>query len=238
MTVDPDEPSTRSVLGALSGLFAGGGETSAGLASLGIEQVATSVGEQAAAKAADELAAYGVQEAGRTGPGDGFCCPSQQQTRTFRLAGDVLALEGYLVNLDAGGWGRTGSPALPIAGGPGAETCRPQETVVAFEYPADRDQLFLQRCIAIGGQTVKIEDGVVYVDGIPFDEPEGVLPMPEDFGPEVVPDGHFFVMGDNRPGAFDSRTWGTVALDHLRGRVVRELSWREAAAAWIPLPGI
>ena len=58
--------------------------------------------------------------------------------------------------------------------------------------------------------------------------------MREDFGPEVVPARHFFVMGDNRSEAVDSRLLGPVPLDHLRGKVVRELPWREAAAAWVP----
>ena len=97
--------------------------------------------------------------------------------------------------------------------------------IVAFEYPEDRKRVFLQRCIAIGGQTVIIEDGVVHVDGVRFDEPEGVLRMREDFGPAVVRDGHFFVLGDNRLAASDSRRWGTVPLDHLQGRVVNVLRW-------------
>ncbi len=93
-----------------------------------------------------------------------------------------------------------------------------------FEYPLDRESSFLQRCIAIEGQTVTIDDGVVHVDGIRFDEPEGVRALPgRDFGPEVVPDGHFFVMGDNRLRASDSRTWGAVPHDHLWGKVVQIL---------------
>ena len=104
--------------------------------------------------------------------------------------------------------------------------------IVTFERPGDRDGLLLQRCIAIEGQTVTIDDGVVYVDGIRFNEPSGVQFMHQDFGPTVVPRGHFFVMGDNRLSALDSRLFGTVPGGHLRGKVVRILtradgSWRE-----------
>ena len=96
--------------------------------------------------------------------------------------------------------------------------------IVVFEYPVDREKHFLQRCIAIEGQTVTVRGGVVYVDGIRFDEPEGVQPFRgQDFGPEVVPDGHFFVMGDHRLRSADSRKWGTVPLDHLWGKVVQIL---------------
>lgn len=77
---------------------------------------------------------------------------------------------------------------------------------------------------------VEIQNGVVHVDGVRFEEPEGVVLMVEDFGPEVVPAEHFFVLGDNCIASADSRQWGAVPLNHLRGRVARELSWSEAAA--------
>ncbi len=108
--------------------------------------------------------------------------------------------------------------------------------IVVLEYPADREKSFLQRCIAIAGQTVAVEDGVVYVDGIRFDEPEGAHALPgQDFGPEVVPDGHFFAMGDHRLISSDSRTWGTVPLDHLWGKVVQILIATDADSGRIRL---
>ena len=102
--------------------------------------------------------------------------------------------------------------------------------IVFFENPTARKRLLVKRCIAIGGQMVAIENGVVHVDGVRFEEPEGVVLMRENFGPEVVPAGHFFVLGDNRLRSADSRRWGAVPLDHLRGKAARELSWSEAAA--------
>ena len=99
--------------------------------------------------------------------------------------------------------------------------------VVSFQYPVDRDMLFVMRCVATEGQIVAIENGIVQVDGIRFDEPRGVRPIPEDFGPEVVPDGHFFVLGDNRGMSADSRTFGPVPRDHLLGEVVQKLIARD-----------
>lgn len=107
--------------------------------------------------------------------------------------------------------------------------------VVFFQDPEDRDRLFVSRCAATEGQIVAIENGVVRVDGILFDEPEGVRPAPEDFGPEVVPDGHFFVLGDNRGSSFDSRRFGPVPRDHLLGEVVQKLIARDARSGAVRL---
>lgn len=107
--------------------------------------------------------------------------------------------------------------------------------IVSFQYPGNRDRLLVMRCVATEGQIVAIENGVVQVDGIPFDEPEGVQPAPEDFGPEVVPAGHFFVLGDNRGMSADSRMFGPVPRDHLLGEVVQKLIARDARSRAVRL---
>ena len=107
--------------------------------------------------------------------------------------------------------------------------------IVAFEFPGNRERLFVQRCIAIEGQIVTIENGVVYVDGIRFDEPEGVQPSSESLDPQVVPDGHVFVMGDNRRNSSDSRHWGPVPRDHVLGKAVQKLLARDADTGAIRL---
>ena len=125
------------------------------------------------------------------------------------VAGDAMAptlLDGERVFLDMSAYdGR-----LPDPG-----------DIVVLEYPEDRERLLLLRCIAIEGQIVTIEDGAVYVDGTRFEEPEGIQATAEHFGPAVVPDGHFFVLGDNRRVSADSRAFGPVPRDHLRGKAVR-----------------
>ena len=110
--------------------------------------------------------------------------------------------------------------------------------IVHHQYPGDRDRSFVQRCVATEGQVVAIENGVVHVDGIRFDEPEGVRPVPENFGPEVVPDGHFFVLGDNRRVSADSRAFGPVPRDHLLGEVVQKLIARDARSGAVRLDRI
>ena len=107
--------------------------------------------------------------------------------------------------------------------------------IVAFEVPGNRARSLVQRCIAIEGQIVTIENGVVYVDGIRFDEPEGVQPSSESLDPQIVPDGHVFVMGDNRRTSSDSRSWGPVPRDHVLGKAVQKLLARDADTGAIRL---
>ncbi len=78
---------------------------------------------------------------------------------------------------------------------------------------------FIKRVIAVEGQSVRISDNVVFVDGLPIDEPY-LAPgtrMP-DFDAMTVPTGEVFVMGDNRPNSTDSRSFGTIPVDDIVGR--------------------
>lgn len=77
----------------------------------------------------------------------------------------------------------------------------------------------IKRVIAVGGETLEIHDGTVFIDDVALVEPyvrEGS--RMEDFGPVTIPDGHVFVMGDNRNQSEDSRRFGTVPIDDIIGR--------------------
>ena len=94
--------------------------------------------------------------------------------------------------------------------------------VVVFWYPLDRTKSFIKRVVGLGGETVEIRQGQVYVNGIVVPEPY-VPPQYEDlsdFGPMRVPKDSFFVMGDHRISSNDSRLFGPVASRYIYGRAV------------------
>jgi signal peptidase I len=78
---------------------------------------------------------------------------------------------------------------------------------------------FVKRVIGLPGDEVLIEDGQVYVNGEPLDEPYVVYDDGSDYGPVTVPEDHLFFLGDNRPNSSDSRrSLGFVPRDHVVGR--------------------
>lgn len=96
--------------------------------------------------------------------------------------------------------------------------------VVAFHEPGS-GALMIKRVIALPGQSIGVEDGVLVVAGSPVKESyvdAGTVDSTY-FGPVRVPAGSVFVMGDARAGSVDSRTFGAVPKDAIVGRVVLKL---------------
>ena len=101
---------------------------------------------------------------------------------------------------------------------------RPGDIVMLY-YPLNPDKSFVKRVIAEEGDTVRIIDGRVYVNDIPLQD-DYVKPdfrSHDDWGPQVIPEGYDFVMGDNRSNSSDSRSWGMVPKKYIIGKV--QIRW-------------
>jgi signal peptidase I len=100
--------------------------------------------------------------------------------------------------------------------------------VVVFAGPRDQTQDYVKRVAAIGGELVEVRDGQLLVDGAPRIFPGTVTSQPapgsqlpvrtDNFGPIPVPVGKLFMLGDSRDRSIDSRVWGFVDVNDVRGR--------------------
>jgi len=106
--------------------------------------------------------------------------------------------------------------------------------IVVFIYPRERDKDFIKRIVAVGGQTVQGRDNALMVDGKRVDDPHAHYEKRDhvDFGPVQVPAGHVFVMGDNRDESFDSRFWGPVPIQDIKG-LAMVIYWSWGGERWV-----
>jgi signal peptidase I len=97
--------------------------------------------------------------------------------------------------------------------------------IVMLYYPINPDKSFVKRVIAEEGDKVQVVDGRVYVENVPLQD-DYVPPEyrgHDDWGPQVVQEGYYFVMGDHRNNSSDSRHWGLVPKRYIIGKV--QLRW-------------
>lgn len=94
--------------------------------------------------------------------------------------------------------------------------------IVVFQAPDTPEEDYIKRVIGLPGETVEVIDGVVYIDGEPIDEDYLKEPMEGSFGPYEVPEGCYFMMGDNRNISWDARFWTEkfVEKDKIRGKAI------------------
>lgn len=108
--------------------------------------------------------------------------------------------------------------------------------IIVFKYPEDRKRDFIKRVIAVEGDVIESKNKMIYVNGKALNEPyaqhtdtslrPGGIEPRDNFGPYIVPKGKFFMMGDNRDQSYDSRYWGYVDINDIRGEaLIMYWSW-------------
>lgn len=120
--------------------------------------------------------------------------------------------------------------------------------IVIFTFPVDGVTKYIKRCVAVGGDTVVIRDKKLFVNGKPFENPpqakfidtnldgspvivtQGQHAVRDNLVQYVVPQNHYFMMGDNRDNSYDSRYWHAVPQELILGQaMVIHWSWNEEA---------
>jgi len=111
--------------------------------------------------------------------------------------------------------------------------------IIVFEYPNPdpraRKENYVKRCIGLPGDVVELKNNVLYINGERIEEEYIKLKPPtprwSDYGPIKVPEGSYFMMGDNRNWSADSRDWGFMDKDLIQGKaVVIYWSWNASLA--------
>ena len=141
------------------------------------------------------------------------------------LIGDHLLVNKFAVGPTVSGLERALLPVSAIKRG----------DVLVFKYPIEPDRDFIKRVIGLPGDTLEVRDKKVYIDGTPLDEPyahylDAAGPselrevtssdVRDHFGPVTVPPDQYFMMGDNRDNSADSRYWGFLRRDYIKGKAL------------------
>ena len=140
------------------------------------------------------------------------------------LIGDHLLVNKFVFGPTPLAIGRKVLPVRPIRRG----------DIVVFKYPDEPDRDFIKRVIGLPGETIELKNKKVHVNGTPLDEPYVHFLTPpsndyqevtsfdlrERFGPVTVPADRYFVMGDNRDNSQDSRYWGFLPRELVKGKAL------------------
>ena len=107
--------------------------------------------------------------------------------------------------------------------------------VLVFKFPVEPERDFIKRVVGLPGETVEVKERKIYINGAPVDDSHAHYLLPassadyhevtsydvrERYGPVTVPPNHYFVMGDNRDNSQDSRYWGFLPRDLVKGKAL------------------
>lgn len=138
-----------------------------------------------------------------------FKIPSESMEETL-LVGDFLFANKFIFGA-----------SLPFINKrlPAVRDPRPGDVII-FKYPGDPHVDYIKRCVAVEGQTVELRGRDLYVDGKRQQEGYARYVHGSKYGPFTVPEGHIFMMGDNRDNSADSRVWGSLDTDLILGKAM------------------
>jgi len=103
--------------------------------------------------------------------------------------------------------------------------------------PGRRRDAFIKRVIGLPGEEVTVRDGQVLIDGVTLAEPYISAPPDYQWGPEVVPEGTYLVLGDNRNSSYDSHAWGFLPAENIIGKAtvrfwpIHRIGWLDGDSA-------
>ena len=99
--------------------------------------------------------------------------------------------------------------------------------IIVFEFPEDPSKDFIKRVIGVPGDVIEIREKKLFLNGVEQQESyiqhvdsSSSVPRRDNFGPVMVPENKYFVMGDNRDESYDSRFWGFVERDTIEGKAL------------------
>jgi signal peptidase I len=92
--------------------------------------------------------------------------------------------------------------------------------VIVFRAPTDPSRDFIKRIVGVPGDTVEVKEGRVFVNGVGLDEPYIAASPEYRMDKQTVPDGQYFVLGDNRNNSSDSHVWGFVPENNIIGQAM------------------
>ena len=91
--------------------------------------------------------------------------------------------------------------------------------VIVFRFPRDPEKDFVKRVVGLPGEELEVRNGMVYIDGALLEEPYLTERDRSNDGPTLLKEREYYVIGDNRRNSRDSRTWGPVPEENVRGKV-------------------
>ena len=161
----------------------------------------------------------------RTGVVQAFYIPSSSMEDTL-LVGDYLLANKFIYGVPVD----VPLTSISLFRLPALKEPQPGDIVI-FRSPQDEGRDLIKRCVAVGGQQVEIVNKVLYVDGEPVQDPpltkyadRRLFPADrssrDNFGPYIVPENHFFMMGDNRDNSQDSRYFRAVPKRLIKGKAM------------------